>query len=99
MIFTNTTKRYQALPKLNIFNDVVTQIYKIEFLGLIIDKNLNFKHHLSHLCLKLSRNIPLLYKVKIFVPSIVFKCIYYAHISELLQPYLVYHLTLLLIST
>ena len=80
MLFTNTITNYQPLPNLSILNDDIIQVDKIKFLGIIFDKNLNFKHHISNLCLKLSRTIPLLLKAKHFAPIEVLKCLYYAHI-------------------
>ncbi len=62
-----------------LINDVL-QVERTKFLGITIDKNLIFKHHLSNLCLRLSRTIPLLLKVKHFAPSNILKCLYYAHI-------------------
>lgn len=80
MLFTNTTTKYQPLPNLSLLNDDILQVNKTKFLGLTIDKNLNFKHHISHLSLKLSRTFPLLLKTKPYVPPDILKCIYYAHI-------------------
>ncbi len=61
------------------------QVDRAKFLGIILNKNLTFKHHLSNLCLKLSRTIPPL-EVKHFVPSNILKYLYYAHI----YPHLTY---------
>ena len=72
-----STSHFQILASLN---DDILQVNKTKFLGLTIDNNLNFKHHISHLSLKLSRTIALLLKTKPYVPSDIFKCIYYAHI-------------------
>ena len=80
MLFTNSITCYQPLPNLTILNDDITQVDKIKFLGIILDKNLNFKQHLSNLCLKLSRVIPLLLKVKHFAPVEILRNLYYAHI-------------------
>ena len=68
MLFTNITTKYQPLPNLSLLNDDILQVNKTKFLGLTIDKNLNFKHHISHLSLKVSRTIPLLLKTKPYVP-------------------------------
>ena len=86
MLFTKTITYYQPLPNLTILNDDISQVDKIKFLGINFDKNLTFKHHLSSICLKLSRTISLLHKVKHFAPNNVLKCLYYAHI----YPYLTY---------
>ena len=86
MLFTKTITYFQPLPNLSILNDNILQVNKTKFLGVILDKNLTFKHHLSNLCLKLSRTIPLLLKLKHFAPSNILKCLYYAHI----YPHLTY---------
>ena len=86
MLFTKTITYYHPLPNLTILNDNISHVDQIKFLGVKFDKNLTFKHHLSNMCLKLSRTIPLLQKVKYFAPINVLKCLYYAHI----YPYLIY---------
>ena len=86
MLFSKTITYFQPLPNLTILNDEILQVDKTKFLGVILDKNLTFKHHLSNLCLKLSRTIPLLLKLKHFAPGNILKCLYYAHI----YPHLTY---------
>ena len=86
MLFTKTITYYHPLPNLTILNDNILQVDRIKFLGVTIDRNLTFKHHISTLCLKLSRVIPLLLKVKQFAPTKIIKCLYYAHI----YPHLTY---------
>lgn len=80
MLFTNTITKYQPLPKLSILNDHIMQVYKTKFLGITFDKNLTFKHHITNLCLKLSRSIALFLKIKSLVPIDIMKTMYYAHI-------------------
>ncbi len=80
MLFTKTITYYQPLPNLTILNDDISQVEKIKFLGITFEKNLTFKHHLSNLCLKLSRTIPLLHKIKHLAPNNVFRCLYYTYI-------------------
>ena len=86
MLFTNITTKYQPLPKLTILNDDILQVYKIKFLGIIFDKNLTFKYHIANLCIKLSRSVALLVRVKNLVPIEIMKIMYYAHV----YPYLAY---------
>ena len=63
MLCTNTTTKYQPLPRLTILDKDITQVSKTKFLGVTIDNNLTFKYHISNLCLKLSRSIGLLLKI------------------------------------
>ena len=65
--------KYQPLPRLTILNEDILQVYKIKFLGITIDKNLTFKHHISNLCIKLSRAIALLVRIKNLVPTVIIK--------------------------
>ena len=64
MLFTNTTTKYQPLPRLTILDKDITQVSKTKFLGVTFDNNLTFKYHISNLCLKLSWSIALLLKIK-----------------------------------
>ena len=86
ILFSNSITIYQPLPNLSILNADILQVDRIKFLGVTLDKNLSFKHHLSQLCLKISRIIPLLLKVKHFAPAEILRCLYYAHI----YPHLIY---------
>ena len=57
-------------------NDILPNGAKIsvcksaKYLGVHIDRDLNFKHHIQLLHNKLSRTVGILYKVKTFVSSI-----------------------------
>ena len=64
MLFTNTSTKYQPLPRLAILDKDITQVAKTKFLGITFDNNLTFKYHISNLCLKLSRSAALLLKIK-----------------------------------
>ena len=57
-----------------------------KFLGLVIDKKVNFESHIRTVCRKVSRSIGILYKLKEFVPQKVLVNIYYS----LVYPYLLY---------
>ena len=83
-LFTNTTTKYQPLPRLTILDKDITQVSKTKFLGITFDNNLTFKHHISNLCLKLSRSVALLLKIKNLVTVEIRKIMYYAHIFPLL---------------
>ena len=86
MLFTNTITIHQPLPNLIILNENILQVDNTKFLGIIFDKNLNFKPHITNLCLRLSRIIPLLVKAKHLAPIKILQCLYYAHI----YPHLTY---------
>ena len=59
MLFTN--KPIKKLPPLFLHYDIIKKVTTHTLLGIIIDDWLSFKPHISHLCLKLSRVISLLY--------------------------------------
>ena len=80
MLFTNIATKFQPLPRLTILNKDILQVYQIKFLGITIDRNLTFKHHISNICIKLSRAIALLVRVKNLVPIEIIKVLYYVHV-------------------
>lgn len=81
-----TTKRIINLPNIHINNELITKTNKNEFLGVLYDDYLLFKHHISKLTLKISRHIALLNQIKDYMPLDVLKSVYYDHIHSLL-PY------------
>ena len=63
MLFPMTITNCQPLAYLTLLNDNILQVDQITFLCITCYKNLTFKHHISKLCLKFLRTIPLLLKV------------------------------------
>ena len=59
---------------------------KIMFLGVLLDENLKFNHHLSYVCSKVSKSIGILYKLKKHVPPSTLRSLYFAFV----YPYLLY---------
>ena len=66
----------------------IEQVTEFNFLGLIIDSNLNWKAHLSAIGTKISRVIGLLHKLKYIFPKQVLHSIY----NSLIMPHLNYSL-------
>ena len=66
----------------------IEQVTEFNFLGLIIDSNLNWKAHLSAIVTKISRVIGLLRKLKNIFPKQVLHSIY----NSLIMPHLNYSL-------
>ena len=66
----------------------IEQVTEFNFLGLIIDSNLNWKAHLSAIGTKISRVIGLLHKLKNIFPKQVLHSIY----NSLIMPHLNYSL-------
>ena len=74
------------LPKIKIGNNVILETSVTKFLGIHIDKNLTFKHHINEISIKLSKTIGLLFKLNKFLPHNILKIIY----QSIFQPYLNY---------
>ena len=67
-------------------NEPIQQKHSEKFLGIIIDKKLNFAEHIKHLCQKVSRTIGIFYKLRDHVPKTILISIYYS----LAYPYFTY---------
>ena len=78
--------RYYALPPIFIGSSQIGQTDHTKFLGILIDQNLNFKHHINYIASKLSKSVGILYKLKYFLPETVLKLLYFSFV----HPYLVY---------
>ena len=50
------------------------------YLGVLIDKNLNWKAHIHHINLKLAKGLGMIAKIRHFIPSSVLRNIYHAFI-------------------
>ena len=57
-----------------------------KFLGLILDKNLKFNHHINHICTKISKSIGILYSLRQYLSKPALISMYYS----LIYPYLIY---------
>ena len=66
----------------------IEQVTEFNFLGLILDSNLNWKAHLSAISSKISREIGLLHKLKYIFPKQVLHSIY----NSLIIPHMNYSL-------
>ena len=73
-------------PPIKINSSSIYQTDSIKFLGIIIDKNLNFKQHITVMSSKLSKSVGLLHRLKHYLPEEIMKKLYYS----LIHPYLNY---------
>ena len=85
--FSNAPKRAPNLL-FNIARMHIEQVTEFNFLGLLIDSNLNWKAHLNAISTKISRIIVLLHKLKYIFPKQVLHSIY----NSLIMPHLNYSL-------
>ena len=76
-------KKNLMLPSIKINSSYIYQTDSINFFGLIIDKNLNFKQHVTVMCSKLSKSVGLLHRLKHYLPQEIMKKICYS----LFHPY------------
>ena len=74
------------LPPIQIKSNCTHETDKIRFLGLIIDKHLTFKPHISIITSKISRSVGLFHRLKFYLPPEILKTIYYS----LIYPYIHY---------
>ena len=63
----------------------VTKANHVKFLGLLLDENLSWKHHLSELSRKLTRTCGIFFKVRHLLPTDVLVSLYYSLFASFLQ--------------
>ena len=73
------------LPKLAINNTVIERENSIKFLGVLLDENLTWSNHISCIHNKISKNIGLLYKARIYLNPKCLKHIYFSFIHSYLN--------------
>jgi hypothetical protein len=69
LIYSRQRARYLEKETLSLFidNTKLECVEKIKILGLIIDKNLTWQHHINNLCQKLSLLVGLLWRIRSFL--------------------------------
>ena len=65
---------------------LLKQKHDVNFLGVYIDENLNWKPHINHVCNKISKSIGILYKSRFYLSTKTKLALYYT----LIYPYLSY---------
>ena len=75
-----------CLNELKMGNGLITATDNTKFLGIILDKNLNFKAHTSAVCSKVSKVVGLLFRLNNILPKETLLTLY----SSLLVPHLLY---------
>ena len=94
VIFRNYSKKLTFHPTLNIFDNDKMSFSPLEckdyvqYLGILIDKNLNWKAHIDLIALKVRKTIGMIanYKLRQFVPLSIIVKLY----QSLIFPYLIY---------
>ena len=78
-------KSIQSRP-LRLGDSFIQETDQTKFLGLILDKNLTFKNHISYIESKVSRSVGVLFKLNSYLPNRILKMLY----NSLILPYLNY---------
>ena len=86
IIFHTSNKENTYIPIIEINNLKIDRVGKFNFLGVILDENLNWKDHINKISTKISRVTGILCKMKHSMPPFILKTIY----NSLIVPHLTY---------
>ena len=78
MIFHNRGKKIDNIPRIQLRNILLEKVQTFSFLGVHINENLNWNHHIDTISLKLSRTLGILSKLKHYLPLPTLKIIYHS---------------------
>ena len=67
-------------------NNTISETSVTTFLGMHLDKKLNFVNHITEMSMKVAKSIGFLYKLNRFLPETILKTLY----TSLIHPYLSY---------
>ena len=84
VIFKHQRKKLDCEAKIKLNRKRLYPTDSVKYLGIRIEKNLNWKHHVSDIAIKLNRANALLFKIRNFVNVNTSKIIYYATLTHLL---------------
>ena len=73
------------LPKLLIKKHKVERVESIKFLGVLLDENLSWKDHIKYIENKVTKNIGLIYRAKLFLDKTSLLTLYYSYINTYLN--------------
>ena len=77
VIFKHQKKKKDSKVKIKLSRKRLYPTDYVKYLGIRIDENLNWKHHVSDIAIKLNRTDALLLKIRNFVNVSTLKTIYY----------------------
>ena len=72
------TKKQERKFKININKYSIKQVDEMKYLGIIIDKNLNWQSHIQYVSTKLARAAGIIYKVRKKAPQKVLLLLYHS---------------------
>ena len=65
--------KYVNLIDISLGKNTIKETSVTKFLGIPLDKNLNFVNHITEMSMKVARSILLLYKLNLFLPETILK--------------------------
>ena len=74
------------IPDISVGNNTMNDTSVTKFLGIHLDKKLNFVNHITEMSMKVAKTIEFLYKLNHFLPETILKTLY----TLLIHPYLSY---------
>ena len=86
MVFKPRQKRSICNIRINIDNQNIVKVKQTDFLGVILDENLNWKSEISHVANKVAKSISIISRCSFFLPKSSLRMLYYS----LIYPYFCY---------
>ena len=86
MVFKPRQKRSICNIRINIDNQNIVKVKQTDFLGVILDENLNWKSEISHVANKVAKSIGIISRCSFFLPKSSLRMLYYS----LIYPYFCY---------
>ena len=78
MLFHNKQKKILTIPMIKIQDIIINRVTNFNFLGIMLNENLNWSTHTDKISVAISRGVGILYKLKHFFPTYVLKTLYYS---------------------
>ena len=78
--------RCKIFPDISLGKNTINETSVTKFLGIHLDKKLNFVNHITEMSMKVAKSIGLSYKLNRFPPETILKTLY----TSLIHPYLSY---------
>ena len=86
MVFKPRQKRSICNIQISIDNQNIVKVKETNFLGVILDENLNWKSEISHVANKVAKSISIISRCSFFLPKSSLRMLYYS----LIYPYFYY---------
>ena len=79
---TFSSNKKELKLNLRINKEILNEKDHAKYLGILIDKNLNWKQHINEVKLRLSKGCAILSKIRNFVPKTILRSLYFAFIES-----------------